>query len=149
MVTSSSLFRYLWIFLLGAVDLSGQSNATTAILAIEQTRFEAMIRRDTAALQQLLSDDLVYIHSNALKEDKTEHIRSIASEKIIYKNMDRETAQVRFYGKTSITNGTIKVKGLLSGNPFEVRMLYTAVYRKQHKNWQLVNWQSTRASSGR
>lgn len=63
--------------------------------------------------------------------------------------MDRETAQVRFYGKTSITNGTIKVKGLLSGNPFEVRMLYTAVYRKQHKNWQLVNWQSTRASSGR
>lgn len=103
-----------------------------------------MTKADTQALKQLLADDLVYIHSNALKETKADHLRSIGTGKIVYQQMDREAVSVRVYGKTALSSGTIKVKGILNGNPFELRMLYTAVYRKNKKGWQLVNWQSTR-----
>lgn len=144
MVTSNFKSVLLGLLLLGSVNLHGQNRLATQILAVEQARFEAMMHRDTGALPQMLADDLVYIHSNALKEDKKEHIHTIATGKIVYSSMDRESVSTRIYGKTAITNGTIHVKGIVSGNPFDIRMLYTAIYSKKKKNWQLANWQSTR-----
>ena len=129
---------------MGVFNLFGQNNSGAAILAVEQSRFEAMTRSDSVMLGGLLADDLVYIHSNALKESKSEHIQSIVSGKIVYQSMDRESVNVRLYGNIAISSGVIKVKGVFSGNPFEVKMLYTAVYRKKKRSWQLVNWQSTR-----
>ena len=144
MVTSRFIYIFFSFLLVANINLYAQSNSKESVLLSEQRRFDAMIRRDTQALRQLLSDDLVYIHSNALKEDKLDHIHTIASGKIVYQNMIRETVNLRTYGKTAITSGTIKVKGLLQENPFELRMLYTAIYRKKKHTWQLVNWQSTR-----
>lgn len=110
----------------------------------ELQRFEAQMHRDTAALKILLADDLVYIHSNAYTENKTQHLHAIASGDIQYLSMERQEAKRRTYGKTAIINGIIHVKGVFKTNPFDVNLRYTAVYRKKHKIWQLCNWQSTR-----
>jgi ketosteroid isomerase-like protein len=144
MFTSTPHFGFFWVFFLGFFSLGAQNAKTDVVLSIEKTRLDAMVQRDTNKLQQLLADDLLYIHSNALKEDKKEHIRSIASGKIVYQRMEREDATVRKYGKTAVVSGAIKVKGLFSGNPFDLKMLYTAIYRKNKSGWQLVHWQTTR-----
>jgi len=143
MVTPKHAFLLFFLLLLGEINLLAQSNMGQ-LLATEQSRFDAMIHRDTVTLQSLLAPDLVYIHSNALRETKAEHIRSVTSGKIVYENMERSNNSVRFYGKTAINTGDIHVKGIISGNPFDVRMLYTAVYRKIKKRWLLVSWQTTR-----
>ena len=143
MVTLKFRIVLLSLILVQGIEMSGQSNAII-VLATEQSRFDAMINRDTAVLERLLSDDLVYIHSNALQENKRAHIRSIASGKIIYQCMSRSDNVVRFYGKTAINTGAINAKGIISSNPFDLKMLYTAVYRKKKQGWQLVNWQTTR-----
>jgi hypothetical protein len=103
-----------------------------------------MTRADTTTLRLLLADELIYIHSNALKENKQEHLAAIASKKLVYEKMERELATVRFYGKTALVNGIIKVRGILNKNTFEVRLQYLAVYRKKRGVWQMVNWQSTK-----
>src|SRR5690349_8373776 len=115
---------------------AAQTKSPEPVLQTELKRFNAMVQKDTVLLERLLAQDLVYVHSNALKENKQEHIRSIITGKIVYQRMDREEATVRLYGKTAVINGAIKVKGILSANPFEVRMLYTAVYRKNKAVWQ-------------
>jgi len=124
--------------------LSAQTDKTQAILDLELTRFKAMISRDTLRLSELLSDDLIYIHSNALMENKTEHIRSVSGGKIQYHHMNREEAQARRYHKIAITNGIVKVDGILNGAPFDVRLRYTAVYQLKRRHWQLLRWQTTR-----
>ena len=121
-----------------------QSKTERQILAVEQLRFEAMMRRDTVALRPMLADDLVYIHSNALQESKSTHISAISSGRLVYQSMVRETARVRRFGQLALINGVLQVKGILNTNPFEVRLAYTAVYRRGHGQWQLINWQSTR-----
>ncbi len=122
-----------------------QSKTERQILAAEQHRFEAMVRRDTVALRPMLADDLIYIHSNALQENRLTHISAISTGRLAYNSMVRETARVRRYGKKmALTNGVVQVKGIINANPFEVRLAYTAVYRRTHGNWQLVNWQSTK-----
>ncbi|MBV6442098.1 MAG: hypothetical protein EPGJADBJ_03797 [Saprospiraceae bacterium] len=121
-----------------------QSKCDQKILDTELRRFEAMTRKDTHALRDLLADDLVYIHSNALTENKNEHIANIAAGRLIYEKMTREQALVRRYGKTALTNGVVQVRGILNEKTFEMRLAYTAVYRKKGGGWRLANWQSTR-----
>lgn len=123
----------------------GQSAAENAVLEMEAQRFAAMTRKDTVLLKNLLAEDLVYMHSNGLIETKPAHLLSIGSGKITYISMDRAPGtRVRQYGKWSITNGTVHVNGLLNGATFDIQLLYTAVYQKIKRKWQLVNWQSTR-----
>jgi hypothetical protein len=121
-----------------------QSGSAQKILDTEQRRFEAMTLKDTSLLDRLLDDRLVYIHSNALTEDKSAHISAISSGYLVYEKMMREQASVRRYGKTALTTGMVRVKGMLNQNPFELRLAYSAVYRKKRGTWKLVNWQSTR-----
>ncbi|MBK9336319.1 MAG: nuclear transport factor 2 family protein [Lewinellaceae bacterium] len=134
----------LSFFLLVTFGASAQSRAAQKILDTEQRRFEAMVRRDTLLLRNLLSDDLFYLHSNALEENKSTHIGAIAIGRIVYKKMFREKATVRRYGRTALVNGVVQVTGLLNGSPFEVRLAYSAVYRKKGRQWRLANWQSTK-----
>lgn len=121
-----------------------QSKTDQKIIDSEQRRFDAMVRKDTLALRDLLADDLVYIHSNTLTENKKEHLSNIATGRLIYEKMTREQVKVRRYGKMALTNGFVQVKGILKEKAFEMRLAYTAVYRKKGGTWRLVNWQSTR-----
>ncbi len=140
--------RFLFALLLCILPLLSfaQTRSARAVLEAEQRRFEAMTRRDTIALRPMLSNRMVYIHSNAFTENKTQHIGAIASGRMVYQSMVRERADVRRFAKTALSNGIIQVKGIVNGTPFEVRLVYTAVYRKKHGRWLLINWQSTRLS---
>ena len=121
-----------------------QSKTDRLILATEQQRFASMVSRDTVALRPLLAEDMLYTHSNALQETKAAHLSAIATGRLVYASMLRETAQVRRYGKMALTNGIVRVTGVVNDTSFDVRLLYTAVYRRVRGQWQLVNWQSTR-----
>lgn len=137
--------RYVLFLLLIASPFFGLSQSSSShVLADENRRFDAMTRSDTAALRGLLHDDLVYIHSNALIENKAQHLTAIAAGRLVYQKMTPENVKVRRYGKTALTNGTVQVKGLLNGTPFELHLTYTAIYRKKRGHWQLLSWQSTR-----
>jgi len=131
------------LLLFSSSVLNAQSKSTQKVLETETQRFAAMMRADTLALRPMLAEELVYVHSNALKENKSEHLAAIASKKLVYEKMDREEASVRFYGKTALVNGIVKVKGTIKGNAFEVRLFYLAVYRKKKGAWVMINWQST------
>jgi hypothetical protein len=144
MIASKNIFLRLMFLFWGASSLFSQTNTIRNVLAVEQTRFDAMIRSDTNLLSYLLGNELIYIHSNALKEDKKGHIRSISSGKIVYQQMTREEPTVRTFRKIAVTTGVINVKGIISGNPFDVKMFYTAIYKKRQHRWLLVHWQSTR-----
>jgi len=119
--------------------------AQSTISDSEDMRFNAQVEKDTVLLRRILSDDLVYIHSNALEETKSDFLHSISTGNITYNSMQPEPGRaIRNYGKTGISNGIVQVKGLIQGKPFEVRLRYTAVYVKQKKTWRLVSWQSTK-----
>lgn len=140
------MMRFLFLFLLYSLPLVSvaQSKSDQAVLSAEQRRFEAMMHRDTLALRGMVADDLVYTHSNAVTENKTQHIGAIAAGRMVYGNMVREQATVRRSAKMALINGIVRVNGSVNGTSFEVRLIYTAVYRKKHGHWLLINWQSTR-----
>ncbi len=116
------------------------------ILQSEDARFQAQMTLDVEALQELVADDLVYIHSNALVESKEDFIASVASGKIVYARMEAESGrQVRMLrSRVGVVNGVVHVVGQYQGTDFDIRLRYTAVYRKRKGQWLLASWQSTR-----
>ncbi|MBL7827893.1 MAG: nuclear transport factor 2 family protein [Saprospiraceae bacterium] len=144
MVTNNVRLLVFIISYLGTGVTLAQSSQDSKILETESKRFAYMVAHDTAALRSMLSDDLVYVHSNAMKENKQEHLEAIGSGKVVYQSIKREEVKVRRYRKIAICNGVVLVKGVLNGNSFEINLLYSAVYQKIKGSWLLLNWQSTR-----
>ncbi len=137
-------YRLCVLLVLTSLCSTAQRSQNCSILRDEERRFEAMMRRDTAALARWLSADLSYRHSNGLLEDKAAHLQAIASGALIYERILRDSAQVVRYGRTAVVSGVARVAGALRATPFEVRLSYLAVYRKKRGCWQLTRWQSTR-----
>ena len=115
-----------------------------AVFAAEAARFQAQVEKDGLALQSLLDDDLYYLHSNGLIEDKQDFITSVSGGKIVYSQMRASDHSIRLYGKTAVLYGLLMVGGEYQGEPFNIGLYYTSVYRKKRGKWLLVNWQSTK-----
>jgi Domain of unknown function (DUF4440) len=138
-----SLLAQLGVALAMAGPLRGQ--ASVEVERMERTRFTAQVARDTATLRAILSDDLVYIHSNGLVEDKNHFIESVGTGRIVYDSLVPSDLKHRVYGSTAVGTGKVRVQVQMNGQTVRVDLLFTTVHLKRGGWWQLVNWQSTRA----
>ncbi len=114
-----------------------------AIEALEDKRYEAMKRADREVLEQLLADDLTYVHTSGRVETKSQFINSIESGEILYRSIDREDVQVRIYGNTAVVTGLANVNVELRGRVEHLRIRFIDVYVRQNGHWNMVAWQST------
>jgi hypothetical protein len=130
-------------WLLSALVLT-QSTPEQDLRATERSRFEAMMRADTAALRPLLSAELVYTHSNGMVETRDAHLAAIGSKKTVYESLGPVEISYRFYGALAVGTGEVKSKGMLDGTAFDVRLRISTVHQQRDGRWQLLLWQSTR-----
>ena len=116
-----------------------------AVARAERDRFRAQVARDTAALRNLLDDDLVYVHSNGMIESKAHFIATVASGRIGYDSLVPVRMTHRLYRTTAVGTGLIRAVGRMNGQIFSVDLLFTTVLVQRNGRWRLVSWQSTRA----
>nr|WKN39003.1 nuclear transport factor 2 family protein [Tunicatimonas sp. TK19036] len=132
---------------LGVHIIYGQSSLESSILALEKSRFDAMVRKDINKLNSLISDDLCYVHSNGKVDTKESFIGAIEAGSSSYDDITVEKANVRIYENTAIINGECTYhRKKEDGSPDNVQLRYTNVYVKQNGEWQMVSWQSYRIS---
>lgn len=115
------------------------------VQAADRARFAAQVGRDTAALRNLLADELVYVHSNALIESKAHFIETVATGRIVYDEVIPVESTYRIYGLTAVGNGKVRVRVQMNGQAVAVDLLFTTVHVRRNGRWELVAWQSTRA----
>lgn len=110
----------------------------------EARRFEAIVRGDVAALDQMLSDDLTYTHATGVFETKAEFIGKMKSGQLKYDSFATEDIKVRVYGTTGVVTGVARVKVQVKGEHLSFQLRFTDVYVKKADRWQMVAWQATR-----
>ena len=137
-------YRFLVITMVFLAPLGAVLAQEQAVFDAESARFRAQVDKDGLALQTLLDDDLYYLHSNGLVESKQDFITSVKGGKIVYSQMIASERSIRLYGKTAVLYGLVMVAGEYQGEPFNIGLYYTSVYRKKRGKWLLVNWQSTK-----
>ncbi len=111
------------------------------IKRLEDERFRAMVGADEAALKRLLSDQLVYTHSNASVDSKASLIESILSRRP-YQKVERPVEDIRLFGDSAVVSGQARIE-LGGPSPRVLNARYTDVWVKGKDGWQMVAWQST------
>ena len=146
------LLRALYVFAIlaamssstaSAEDCSGTITAEEALRG-EDARYTAQTGRDFAALQQLIGDDLVYIHSSAIVDDKAAYIESQRVGTVIYRTMKRSDVTVRSYGCLAIITGQGNFDVTLKGQDISVEIRFHSVWAKRAGAVQFVSWEATR-----
>src|SRR5262245_63160698 len=102
-------------------------DAKAQVRSAELARFSAQVRRDTAALRSLLSDDLTYVHSNALAETKSHFIETVATGRIVYDSLVPIELDHRIFGNTAVGNGKVRAQVQMNGQTLKVELIITTV----------------------
>ncbi len=122
------------------------------VLQVEQARCRMLVERDLAGLAALLDDDLVYVHSTGLVQDKAAFLE-FAANSVAYRQVDRERLRIVSQGGPIVVcTGLLRLAGvrLASQEPFSSVSFVTQVWRCRQDRWALQVFHSTKlpASAG-
>jgi hypothetical protein len=126
-----------------AGECGGPISAEEA-LAAEDLRYQAQMTDDYAALQKLIGDDLVYIHSSAVVDDKASYIDSMRSGDVKYRVMRRSDVTVRTYGCIAIITGLGNFDVTVKGKDLAVEIRFHSIWAKRDGGPQFISWEATR-----
>ena len=120
------------------------SKAATDAEAVERARFQTWVKSDVAGMKAVMADDVLYCHSSGQCQNKQEFIADIESKQRVYKKMDVVSMTAKALGSYAVLiNGVIDVVAESPGRTVQFKGIYTSVYVRRNKQWQLISWQST------
>jgi uncharacterized protein (TIGR02246 family) len=116
-----------------------------AVLAAEDARFAAMVAADPEGMRRWFADDLLYVHSTGVVEDRDQLIASIVGRKLQYLAIEPSERRVVFQGAdAAFVHGVAHIKARSGDKALDFQARYLAVYDLQDGAWRLRAWQSLR-----
>ncbi len=125
--------------------LATAADPASAVEKAERDWAAAVVAKDTAALEKLLADDLVYTHSSGGRDTKASFIETNRTGKLIYKKLDHQKIEVQMI-KPDVAFLTSRAEvGLIAGGkPVEMKVSLLHVYVRRQGRWQLLAHQAAR-----
>jgi ketosteroid isomerase-like protein len=114
------------------------------VIELDKQRMDAMAKKDLAALNRLISDDLVYTHSSARLDTKKTLIGNMESGGTVYTSVVPSDVKAQDFGDTVVLTGSCKISVMSQGRPNSFGVRFTDVWANKGGQWQMVTWQSTR-----
>ena len=111
---------------------------------LDKQRMDAMAKKDLAALNKLISDDLVYTHSSARLDTKKTLIGNMESGSTVYTSVVPSDVKAQDFGDTVVLTGSCQISVMSQGRPNSFGVRFTDVWANKGGQWQMVTWQSTR-----
>lgn len=118
--------------------------AIDEVKAAEKKRFEVTVKGDFKALDALLADDLIYVHSNGNVDSEKTFLESLTSGRSIYRAIEPISMNARQLGEFVFIDGRGKFKVESNGQVTDLLLTYLDVWTKRNGTWQMVHWHSAR-----
>jgi ketosteroid isomerase-like protein len=114
------------------------------VIDLDRQRMDAMARKDLAALDALISEDLVYTHSTARLDTKGSLLGAMESGATVYTAVAPSEVKAQDLGDTVVLTGRAQIGVVSQGRPISFAVRFTDVWSNKVGRWQMVAWQSTR-----
>ncbi len=114
------------------------------IIELDRQRMTAMAKKDVAALQRILADDLIYTHSSARLDTKASLIGAMEAGATVYTAVEPSDVVAQDLGDAVVLTGVAAISVNSGGTANSFRVRFTDVYANRGGAWQMVTWQSTR-----
>lgn len=132
-----------------AQQISMGDRMKASVIRIEETRLYALTSASTPALEEMMTADCTYVHSNGRAQSKREFIGALSSGALSYQVFRwMEPPVVRLYGGDfAILSAKAHIEATSkSAGETKFDVLYTAVYTVVDAEWKLASYQSTVAA---
>jgi hypothetical protein len=113
------------------------------ILKLEGSLREAQINSDLNALSSLLSEDLIYIHSNGYVDNYQSYLEKINLGILKYQNIEIETERLMIEEEIVIKHSIMKGTVLVMGANKSIFSRITSLWLPEKGGWKLRSFQST------
>lgn len=134
------LITILSAIILRADDANLIANVRTA----DDARVAAMIAVDPKQLEESLSDQLHYAHSERLIQTKTEFVEWLVTKRMTYRSMDYKTRDFSVVSPNVVVMKGQALAKVGTNRIFLVDINFLAVWRLENDRWRLYAWQSSR-----
>ena len=116
--------------------------------ALEANRHEAMTTKDVAALERLLDDDLIYVHSTGRLMTKGEYLDHVKSDDFAYLSIVPATErQCAVSSQMVMLVQQVEAAILLRGKRVATKLSVTAIWRLSGAGWKLVGSAAARVTA--
>ncbi|MCW3121371.1 MAG: hypothetical protein JWQ38_863 [Flavipsychrobacter sp.] len=105
---------------------------------------KALIARDSVALKRLLSDNILYGHSNGWIETKKELIADLYNGKLTYTSITPKIDSKTTEGNTVAVRSYAEIDCVMDGKPLSFKLKVLQVWAKKNGNWELFARQSVK-----
>ena len=114
------------------------------VIDLDKKRMDAMARKDLAALDALIAEDLVYTHSTARLDTKQSLLGAMESGATVYTSVAPSEVKAQDLGDTVVLTGKAQIAVMSQGRPNSFAVRFTDIWSNKAGRWQMVAWQSTR-----
>ncbi len=106
---------------------------------------DAIMKQDTAAMDNLLADDYMAITARGTLQTKDQALAYLRSGRIHLTTLDISDRRVRFYGATAVVTSLADVHGTNIDGDISGSFRYTRVYvRNVRGDWKIVTFEASR-----
>jgi ketosteroid isomerase-like protein len=115
------------------------------IAQAEQSLYRAMIAQDFKALDAILADDLVYVHSTAVAETKDGYLTGVRDGLYEYGSIVSDPVVARLLGDVAVQTGrSLMLVGARGQPKSRTNLLVTLVWKREAGSWRLWRRHATR-----
>ncbi len=123
----------------------GDPTVLETIREREDALYAAMVALDYPALDDLLSDDLAYVHSTGVVESKPAYLAALRRGLYEYAGIMRHGGSTQAFATCAVTRGAIDMRvGAAGSAKGTIRLQHVLVWAKQGARWRLTLRQATR-----
>ena len=116
------------------------------IEARERERCEALERADLKALEELLAETLVHVHTSGRAEDRATYLAGIR-QRYRFFGVHRESYDVRSFGDGALAWGSLSQTLSVEGKaPVTLHAFTTQAWKQEAGTWRLAAFHATRQS---
>lgn len=121
-----------------------EQDQLTAIEAVEAERQRALVAADRAALERILSEDLIHVHSTAMvhgKSDLIDHVCRMGG----FISIERGPVDIRIFGDGALIIGRTvnRVRSRETGQELALEGMATIALRREDGVWRVLLSQLT------
>lgn len=110
---------------------------------LEDRRYAAMVGGDLETLDELLSDDVIYAHSNASVDNKASYLNLLRTGALKYHSLEHTTDAVVTRPGLVIISGTMSGSIHMHGAAKTLNSRVAAVWSAEDGRWRLLAFQPT------
>lgn len=120
-----------------------EAEVWTKVEALNKAIFET---KDSAAIQDLVAENVTYGHSTGLIENKPVMLHAAVSSPDVYKNLSLERLGTTYAGQTAVVRYILRAEVLKDGNTSPLNISIMQVWGKDKGKWKLYARQAVKVT---